>query len=187
MKTIYLLLFGLLALAGFAHAQSTIEAGRAIEVRIQGVPSEEMSRVNNTYPVSEGGYIRMPFIGNVRAAGLSPNALANSIEARYRSAKIYTDPTVQVFASSDETKAQYIVTVGGYVRRPGPVSYTRGLNLYNAVQAAGGANEFGSMYRVKLIRDGNLRQYNLMETEAKGVLLKPNDTIEVPQKNLFGR
>ena len=187
MKTIYLFLLGLLSLAGFAAGQTTIQAGRAIEIRIQGVPSEEMSRVNNTYPVSEGGYIRMPFIGNVRAAGMSPNSLANSIESRYRSAKIYTDPTVQVFASSDETKAEYIVTVGGYVRRPGPVKYTRGLNLYNAVQAAGGANEFGSMYRVKVIREGNLRQYNLMETEAKGVLLKPNDTIEVPQKNLFGR
>ncbi|MCH7226631.1 polysaccharide biosynthesis/export family protein [Haloferula sp. A504] len=187
MKTIHLILLGLLSLIGYAAGQTTIEAGRAIEIRIQGVPSEEMSRVNNTYPVSEGGYIRMPFIGNVRAAGMSPNALANSIESRYRAAKIYTDPTVQVFASSDETVAEYTVTVGGYVRSPGQKRYTRGLNLYDAIQAAGGANEFGSLYRVKLIRDGNLRQYNVKETEAKGVLLKPNDTIEVPQKNLFGR
>lgn len=182
-----LIFIALLASTVFVGAQSTIQAGRAIEIRIQGVPSEEMSRVNNTYPVSEGGYIRMPFIGNVRAAGLSPNGLANSIEARYKSAQIYTNPTVQVFATSDETVAELIVTVGGYVRSPGPVKYNRGLNLYNAVQAAGGATEFGSMYRVKVIRGGNLRQYNLMETEAKGVLLQPNDTIEVPQKNLFGR
>ncbi len=187
MKTIYLLILGLLAMTGWADAQSRIQVGRAIEIRIQGVPSEEMQRVNNTYPVSEGGYIRMPFIGNVRAAGMSPNALASSIESRYKSEKIYTNPTVQVFASSDETVAEYIVTVGGQVRRPGPVKYQRGLNLYNAVQAAGGATEFGSMYRVKLIRNGKLRQYDLTETQAKGVLVKPNDTIEVPQKNIIGR
>lgn len=187
MKQFVFLIIALVGLAGFANAQSTIQVGRAIEIRIQGVPSEEMSRVNNTYPVSESGFIRMPFIGNVKAAGMSPNALATSIESRYRSEGIYTNPTVQVFASSDETVAEYIVTVGGQVRRPGPVKYNRGLTLYQAVQAAGGATEFGSMYRVKLIRNGKLRQYDLMTTDAKGVLVEPNDTVEVPQKNLFGR
>lgn len=187
MRTLILVLCCLSALLSIATAQSRIEAGRAIEIRIQGVPAEEMTRVNNTYPVSEGGYIRMPFIGNVRASGMSPNALAVSIENRYKSAKIYTNPTVQVFASSDETVAQYVVTVGGQVRRPGPVQFQRGLTLYNAVQAAGGATEFGSMYRVKLIRDGRLKQYDLSTTEAKSVEVKPNDTIEVPQKNLLGR
>ncbi len=187
MKTLRLVFLGLLGSVALLQAQSTIQVGRAIEIRIQGVPSEEMSRVNNTYPVSEGGYIRMPFIGNVRAAGLSPNALATSIESRYRSAKIYTNPTVQVFATSDETMVEYVVTLGGQVRSPGPKKYTRGMNLYQAVQAAGGATEFGSMYRVKLIRDGKLRQFDLTETEAKTFLVKPNDTIEVPQKNIFGR
>ncbi|BCX48890.1 hypothetical protein HAHE_27980 [Haloferula helveola] len=187
MKTIIVLAMLVASVLPVLRAQSTIEAGRAIEIRIQGVPSEEMQRVNNTYPVSEGGYIRMPFIGNVRAAGMSPNTLATSIESRYKSAQIYTNPTVQVFASSDETMAQYIVTVGGQVRRPGPVNYTRGLKLYDAVQAAGGATEFGSMYRVKLIRNGKLVQYDLTETKSKTVEVKPNDTIEVPQKNLFGR
>ncbi|MEM1086015.1 MAG: polysaccharide biosynthesis/export family protein [Verrucomicrobiota bacterium] len=187
MKTIVLILAALASLLVSVDAQSTINAGRAIEIRIQGVPNEEMARVNNTYPVSESGFIRMPFIGNVRAAGKSPNALAQSIEAAYRSAQIYTNPTVQVIASSDETLTEHIVTVGGYVRRPGPVKYIRGLTLYNAVQAGGGATEFGSMHRVKLIRNGKLREYDLFKTAAKGVQLQPNDTIEVPQKNLWGR
>jgi len=187
MKAIHLIFAAIASLMTIANAQSTISAGRAIEIRIQGVPSEEMSRVNNTYPVSEGGYIRMPFIGNVRAAGKSPSSLAQSIEAAYKSAQIYTSPTVQVLASSDETLTEHIVTVGGYVTRPGPVKYVRGLTLYNAVQSGGGATPFGSMYRVRLIRNGKLREYNLFKTEAKGVLVEPSDTIEVPQKNIFGR
>jgi polysaccharide export outer membrane protein len=184
MKRLMLLL---LLTVGLVQGQSIIEPGRAIDIRIQGVPSEEMSRVNNTYPVSESGVIRMPFIGDVKAAGLNPNTLAKRIEASYRNAKIYTNPTVQVFASSDETKLQYMVTIGGYVRSPGPVPYQRGLTLYRAVQSAGGATEFGSRKRVQLIRDGEIRVYNLNETAAKAVELKPNDAIEVPQKNIFGQ
>ncbi|MEP4077475.1 polysaccharide biosynthesis/export family protein [Haloferula sp.] len=187
MKTLLLIFASMAALLSIVSAQSTISAGRAIEIRIQGVPTEEMSRVNNTYPVSEAGYIRMPFIGNVRAAGKSPNSLAQSIEGAYKSAQIYTNPTVQVLASSDETLAEHIVTVGGYVQRPGPVKFVRGLTLYNAVQAGGGATPFGSMHRVRLIRNGKLREYDLFKTEAKGVLVQPSDTIEVPQKNIFGR
>ncbi|MGB6223739.1 polysaccharide biosynthesis/export family protein [Haloferula sp.] len=187
MKTLFLILAAVASLLSSASAQSTISAGRAIEIRIQGVPNEEMARVNNTYPVSEAGFIRMPFIGNVMAAGRSPDSLAQSIEAAYKSAQIYTNPTVQVLASSDETLAEFIVTVGGYVRRPGPVKYVRGLTLYDAVQAGGGATEFGSMHRVRLIRNGKLREYDLFKTQSKGVLVEPSDTIEVPQKNLFGR
>ena len=187
MKTIRFLLLLMFAMLGISHAQTTISPGRAIEIRIQGVPTEETQRINNTYPVSESGHIRMPYIGNIRAAGLSPNALAQSIEASYRAAKIYTNPTIQVFATSDETINELILTVGGQVRRPGPVKYNRGMTLYDAVQAAGGATEFGSLYRVQLLRNGRLTEFNLYEMKAKTVPVEPNDSIDIPQKNIFGR
>jgi len=187
MKTFFILLLCLAATLGSAAAQFVIRPGQAIEVRIQGVPNEEMARVNNTYPVSEAGTIRMPFIGNVRAAGRSPNALAGAIESAYRGAKIYTNPTVQVLASSDDELAQNILTVGGQVKSPGPVKWVRGMTLYQALQTAGGETPFGTIRRIRLIRDGRLRELDLKKTETKGFLVKPNDTIEVPQKNIFGR
>lgn len=187
MKAFLLFLLGLFAVVDLAEAQSTIQAGRAIEIRIQGVPSEEMNRVNNVYPVSEQGTIRMPFIGTVSVAGLSPNGLANKIEQTYRAQQIYTNPTIQVLATSDDTVVEYIVVVGGQVRRPGPVKYYRGMTLFQAVQAAGGATEFGAMNRVNLIRDAKLRQYDLKDLKAKGTMVEPNDTVEVPEKNIFGR
>ncbi|RYD60124.1 MAG: hypothetical protein EOP83_20190 [Verrucomicrobiaceae bacterium] len=49
-----------------------------------------------------------------------------------------------------------VVTIGGQVRRPGPVPFRKDLTIYAAVQAAGGATEFGSMRRVKVIRDGTV-------------------------------
>lgn len=187
MKSIIYAIMMLSGLVASLDAQNSIRAGRAIEISIQGVPSEEMQRVTNTYPVSESGYIRMPFIGAVRAAGMSSYKLAQVIENRYKSAEIYTNPTIQVISSTNDQVEEFYVTVGGQVKRPGPVAYSKGLTLYNAVQAAGGPTPFGSMYRVSLIRKGKLKEYNLKTTKAKGVILKPEDTIDVPQKNWLGR
>lgn len=187
MKKIFVFLAALVLSASGLMAQSAINAGRAIEIQIKGVPSEEMARVNGTYTVSESGMIRMPLLSSpIRAAGLSPTALAQNIEASYRAEKIYTTPTINVIASSDETLTELVLTVGGQVTSPGPVKYVRGLTLYNAVQAARGPTPFGSMKRVRLIRGSQSKEYNLTETKHMGILVEPNDTIQVPQKDIFG-
>jgi hypothetical protein len=43
------------------------------------------------------------------------------------------------------------------------------------------------MYRVKLYRAGKMREYDLTQGQSMSVELLPNDTIEVPQKNIWGR
>jgi protein involved in polysaccharide export with SLBB domain len=187
MKRLLVLFACLAALVQGASAQVSIRAGQAIEIRIQGVPQSEMSLVNNTYPVAEDGTINMPLIGKVRAAGMSPQGLGSSIEHSYKAADIYTHPTIQVIASSDEALAELQVTVGGQVRAPGPVKYTRGLTLYNAVQAARGATEFGAMGRVAVVRGAQRKVYDLRQTKFMNILVEPGDTIEVPQKNWLGQ
>lgn len=168
-------------------ALSQIQAGRAIQITISGVPPEEKARFDPIYPVSEGGTINMPLIGQVRAAGLRSEQLASNLEARYREAGIYTNPTFQVIDSSARTVQEQMVHVGGHVRRTGPVPYNRNLTLYQAIQAAGGPTEFGSMRRVKLFRAGKQKQYDLTQAQFMHIPLEPDDTIEVPQKDLWGR
>jgi len=188
MKTIFAILVSLLCVAQGLMAQSAISPGRAIEIQIKGVPGEEMALVSGTYTVSESGTISMPLLSSaIRAAGMNPTSLARSIEAAYRAEKIYSTPSINVIASTDDTLAELIVTVGGQAKRPGPVKYTRGLTLYNAVQAAGGATEFGSMFRVRLLRGNQLKEYDLHQTKFMNLLVEPNDTIEIPQKNILGR
>lgn len=182
-------LFALVALVFVqVSVQAQIQAGKAINITISNVPDEDKTTVTGVYPVAENGMINMPFIGMVRAAGLQSQDLANSLQARYKSAGIYTNPTIQVITNAETAQVnQESVTVGGQVRRPGPVPYGKELTLWQAVQAAGGATEFGSMYRVKLFRDGNQKTYDLTKAQFMRVPLQRNDTIEVPQKNAWGR
>jgi polysaccharide export outer membrane protein len=184
-KSIASLFIALICLATGAFAQ--IQAGRAIQISVSGVPGEEKGRIDAIYPVSESGMINVPFIGQVRAAGLRAEQLASALEARFRAAEIYTTPTFQVIDSSSKSIEEKVVTIGGQVRKTGPVPYNRGLTLYQAIQNAGGPTEFGSMYRVKLYRAGTQTEYDLTKGEAMNVLLEADDTIEIPQKNAFGR
>jgi polysaccharide export outer membrane protein len=58
--------------------------------------------------------------------------------------------------------------------------------LYQAIQAAGGPTEFGSMKRVKLFRGGRQTMYDVTKSQFMSIPVQPNDTIEVPQKNMLG-
>lgn len=187
LKSFVLILAASFGVFGTAHAQSLITAGRAIQIEIRGVPAEEQSRVNGLYTVSESGYITMPFINTVRAAGLSPTALGASIAAAYRSNQIYTNPNVQVQSSNAEQMEKQMVHVGGQVRRTGPVEFVQGLTIYQAIQSAGGASEFGAMNRVQLLRAGKVRVLDLKVTQFMNFPLQVNDTITVPEKNFLGQ
>jgi len=168
-------------------ASAQIQAGKAINITISNVPPEDKATVNGVYPVSDGGTINMPLLGPVPAAGMSNAALQRSLQDRYKSAGIYTNPTIQVIVDAEGGDvAQESVTVGGQVRRPGPVPYKRELTLWQAIQAAGGANEFGSMRRVRLYREGKKKDYDVTNPQFMAIPLQRNDTIEVPQKTPWG-
>lgn len=182
------LLFSMLALTLLAagNAVAQIKAETAIQITIQGVDQQEQARINGTYPVSASGTINVPYIGEVRAAGLMPMALAKSLEAAYRSREIYTNPTINVLADSRDTLTERRVVVGGYVRRPGPVPLVNGMTVWQAIQAAGGENEFGSIKRVILRRKGKQQTLDLREARSKELVLEENDSVEVPQKTPWG-
>lgn len=167
------------ALPAFAQ----IQIGKSVSISVLGVPSEEKGRIDGAYPVADNGSINMPFIGEVRAAGLKPENLAKILEARFRSAQIYRNPTFQVVADVQGANlVAEVVHIGGQVGRTGPVPHIRGLTLWQAIQAAGGPTPFGTIQRVKILRAGKQRQYDLSELKNMQIPLEPNDSIEVPQK-----
>ena len=185
LKSIFTCLLALVAIAAPVLAQ--IESGKSIQITISGVPNEEKGKIDSIYPVSESGTVNLPFIGRIQASGKSPESLATAIQNAYKNAEIYNNPTIQVISTAvGGSVDQEMVHVGGQVRRTGPVNFQKNLNIYQAVQAAGGATEFGSLKRVKLYRGGKTMTYDLTNAQFKRVPLQPDDTIEVPQKNIFG-
>ncbi|MES2997081.1 MAG: polysaccharide biosynthesis/export family protein [Verrucomicrobiota bacterium] len=186
LKILAVLFCALLFLGERVSAQE-IRSGSSLAITISGVPQEETSRFNTAkFPVSNGGTVSMPFIGSVRAVGLTGDQLARSLEAAYKKAGIYTMPTFNVSDGTIIDITQLTVVVGGQVRRPGPMPYNRTLTLYDAVQTAGGATEFGSMKRVTLFRNGKSKDYDLTKGQFMTIPLEPNDTVEVPQKTILG-
>lgn len=187
LRNILFALIGALLFAGPVSAQ--IQSGMPVTITISNVPDQDKQTVNGIYPVSESGMVNMPFIGHVRAAGLRNEQLAAALQAQYRSAGIYTHPTIQVITNTVEgSVAQETVVVGGFVRKAGKVAYNSQLTLWGAIQEAGGATEFGSMYRVRVTRQGKQKEYDLMSSSKyRQIPLERNDAIDVPQKNWRGR
>jgi polysaccharide export outer membrane protein len=187
MKTLYSAILATIVLALPVSAQSEIRAGKAVQITIKGVPAEEQAKIDGQYMVTDGGVISLPYIGTIRAVGMRPGDLASTIQSAYRSQGIYRTPTIQVFSNAEGAGVdKQIVTVGGQVRRPGPVEFSRDLTLYQAVQAAGGATEFGSLKRVTLYRNGTGKRYDVTQSQFMKIPLEPSDTIDVPQKTAFG-
>ena len=186
LKTIIAALFALVCVTVPALAQ--IEAGQSVVIKIMGVPAEEKAKINDTYPVSKKGLLNMPFIGEIRAAGLESDDLAKAIQNAYRDGGIYDNATIQVMADFVVVPPiQQQVHLAGHVRAPGPKAFAKGLTVFQAVNAAGGATEFGAMNRVILWREGKQQKINLETAEGKGVVTVPDDTIEVPEKNIIGK
>lgn len=185
MKSSFVIILSLFCLLSPAFSQ--IEAGNSVIIKIMGVPADEKSKIDETYPVSKAGMVNLPFIGEIRAAGLESDQLAKSIQNAYREGGIYNHATIQVISNAIEDQPlQQVVHIGGYVRGPGPRAFSKGLTVFQAVQAAGGATEFGAMNRVILYREGKQQVIDLKTAAGKSVVTKPHDTIEVPEKGPFG-
>jgi polysaccharide export outer membrane protein len=175
-----------IALCMLGQVFSQIEAGKMITVEIRGVPLDEKGRIDGDYTVADNGNIDMPFIGQVRAAGVKPETLAATLASRYKAADIYTNPTFQVVANREGAGLnEQAVIVGGQIARPGLVPFQRGLTLWQAIQQAGGPTPFGTLKRVKVTRSGKQRQYDVTQLEAQQIQLEPKDSIDIPHKGPF--
>ncbi|HXA10209.1 MAG TPA: polysaccharide biosynthesis/export family protein [Chthoniobacterales bacterium] len=180
MRTSFLALLVLAALAPAAFADAVLRAGDSVDIRISGVPADEQTQVNNVYTVDANGMVNLPFINKVRAQSLTPAQLASAIENGYKSARIYSNPTITIVMQS-QTR---FVNVGGAVRAPARIPFTEDMTLLTAISAAGGFNDFADQKRVRLLRGSEAKVYDVRQFRREPGLdpkLQPGDKIEVPQ------
>ncbi|CAN5620870.1 N/A [soil metagenome] len=180
MKNILFVLGLLVGVSSLVSAQDAVlRVGDQIEVRLAGVPSEDSQQVTGSYPIDGQGFVNMPHIGTVRAAGLTQGALQKSIETSYRSRQIYTNPTITVTVPATAR----FVNVGGEVKTPRRVEFTPDLTVEGAIIAAGGYTEYADPKKVRLSRDGKTMPLNLKQVDKNYSRkpVQPGDSIEVPR------
>jgi polysaccharide export outer membrane protein len=102
-------------------------------------------------PVRPDGRISVPLVGDVPAAGLTPQAVAANIQEAL--ATYVRDPKVAVILTELRSH-EYLsrVRVTGAVENPVSLPHRQGMTVLDAVLAAGGITEFAAPNRTVLYR-----------------------------------
>ncbi|OAM87113.1 polysaccharide export protein [Termitidicoccus mucosus] len=153
---------------------ASLRPGDTLVIALQGVPDPSSNQVQ----IDDQGLISLPFIGVVKASGVTTANLSQQIRDTYVAKKIYT--TVDVSVSVTER----YVYVGGEVGRPGRVVWTSDLTLTKAVQAAGGFSLYAREKGVNLVRDGQshvIDAHLALKKPSEDPLLLPGDSLQVPK------
>lgn len=169
-----------LAVVPVLASEAAFRTGDTIELRIGGVPAEETQLVTGAYTVDGEGFINLPHIGRVRAAGLNQASLQRAVQDAYRGQEIYTNPSITVTVPT----TLRFVNVSGDVRQPRRVEYTSDLTVMGAISAAGGFTDYADQRKVRLMRAGQARIIDIKAVRSNpslDVILLPGDQIEVPQ------
>lgn len=97
--------------------------------------------------VRPDGMISLPFVNDVRAAGLEPPALAKVIQAKLKD--FIVNPVVTI---SLEEPAPFEVSVVGEVARPGVYRLDPDSGVLKALASAGGLNDVADRDRIFVLR-----------------------------------
>ncbi len=139
--------------------------------------------------VRPDGMITPQLIAEVQAAGLTPGALGEALQARYTGELAHPRVTVTV-----KTFTKQRVSVAGEVDEPGLQPYLEGLTLSQAITQSGGFLKTANRGQVVVIRrdpDGCVAGYTVdLEGVESGknpyddVALQPLDQIFVPRSQI---
>jgi polysaccharide export outer membrane protein len=136
-------------------------------------------------PVRPDGRISLPLIGDVRAAGLTPEQLSESLTVRY--SDHVRAPVVTVMVAEVNSFKVYLL---GKLGAPGEISLGRETRLLQVLALAGGLAEFANTKHILIIRERDGGGQERIEVNYEKIIsgvnmemnlkLKPGDTIVVP-------
>ena len=137
-----------------------------VEVAIFEVPE-----LGGTARVSASGFILLPLIGSIKAAGLDSTALARVIEDELRK-KYIKDPHVTVGVREFTVQS---VSVLGAVRAPGVQPLTKPKSLLDVIAAAGGVSENAG--EIQVIRHS---ESNVISISVQDLLQNAKTELNIP-------
>lgn len=153
-----------------ARVATALQPGEKIKITVYG---EEA--LTGEYDINPQGYISMPLIGSIKAAGRSSTEFGRDVAGRFSRGGFLQDPHVSVAVVL--FKPFYVL---GEAANPGEYPYRSGLNVHSAVAMAGGFTYRASRSYVLIRHIGEdvWKEYPLTEP----VVISPGDLIRVPER-----
>jgi len=136
--------------------------------------------------VRPDGMITLPLVRDIKAAGFTPEELAERIQTAVR--EWVTDASVTVVVRQMNSRKAFIT---GEVAKPGAYPLTSTMTVMQLIAVAGGLNEFadGSKISIMRVEAGRTRALpfdykNVANGRkvAQNIVLRPGDTIVVPER-----
>src|SRR5258705_755568 len=147
------------------------------------------AEVSRTVYIRPDGFISLPLLQEVKAAGLTPRELAESVTKAYSGRLL--NPEVTVIPMTVRQPTVYVL---GDVRNPGGYPARNAVTVTQALALAGAVLRTGGEADIALIRlsdDGYLEAiplagpYSMLQASAyvslAATMLKPDDVIFVPE------
>jgi polysaccharide export outer membrane protein len=156
-----------------------------LEITVWG--NKDLTRVTAIRP---DGLISMPIIGDVQAAGLTADALAQRIAERLKQ-YLATTPAVSVAVKELNSYSVYVL---GEVAKPGKFQLKSYITVLQAISMAGGFTPFASKNKLQVVRvteDGDHKRHQIYirvryddllngHGSSNNIVLLAGDTVVVP-------
>ncbi|MBI2413911.1 MAG: polysaccharide biosynthesis/export family protein [Deltaproteobacteria bacterium] len=177
--------------AGAALSQEQRQAATAAAAAYQIGPEDALEisvwknpELSKTVLVRLDGKISLPLIGDVQAAGLTPQELRDGIVERLK--EYQATAVVSVIVQDIRSYKVYMI---GEIKTPGTYVLKSKTTLLQAIALAGGFTQYASKNSMTLVRQKEgggeekikVRFDDLLSDKKDGsVVLKPGDTVFVP-------
>lgn len=161
---------------------ASVGPGDVIEVVIVGE-----DKLPKEYEIQPNGTLDFPYSDPVKVTGMEPRQIADKIRDQLVEAKYLVKPQVQVKVKQFNSKKVYVL---GAVTKPGPLPFTEGMTLVQAISAGGWFTPLADTNHVQVIRlMGVDKSVNaifsidaITDNARPDVKLQQGDTIKVDQR-----
>lgn len=177
----FLLILGASAAQGQSPGERAPQTTEDIRLRPGDVlqinvwPQTDLS---GEFIVEESGYVYLPYLQEVEAAGVSINDLRVRLREGYRG--VMQNPVVTI-------TPLFRVTIMGQVQRPGIYQVTPSNSLFDVIGMAGGFRNDADPERMTVVRPGQVIEFDALRALERGedldvIRLRSGDQVIVPSR-----
>jgi protein involved in polysaccharide export with SLBB domain len=152
-----------------AAAGYRLDSGDKIKMTVYG--EDDLS---GEFPIDGGGTVRLPLVGEVKAAGLTTSEFEQVVQAKLAHGFL-VNPRVNV-----EVTNYRPFTILGEVNKPGEYPFESGMTILNAVALAGGYTYRAEENTVYIRRKGTRHEVSVSADDKTSV--NPGDTVRVAER-----